>query len=82
MENSRRGSPINRGQFVTRLARSYCLLTQEMIATLTRGRAKNLIISFLETMRVVELVRGVYVSPAEDQVEFVEKAEGSSQRGR
>lgn len=73
--NSRSESPITGGHFFICLARSYGVLTMCMIATLTRGREKNIAISFLETMQVANLVRGVYVILAEDPVKPVEPDE-------
>ena len=46
-----------------------------MIVSLTGVSTKNLVISFLEIMQVVEIVRGVYGIPADDLVILVEQVE-------
>lgn len=72
---SRPGSPITKRHFVPHLAKSYGVLTSAMIVSLTGVSTKNLVISFLEIMQVVEIVRGVYGIPADDLVILVEQVE-------
>lgn len=63
---SRQGSPITGGHLVTRLARSYGILSHEFVRNLTRFPNNELSSQVLEVMWVVVNVGGSYVIPPKD----------------
>ena len=73
MTNSRPGSPNTGGYLVTRLARSYGILSPNFIRNLTRFLDNELTIPVLSVMRVVVNMGGGFVIPLEDIKQPIEE---------
>lgn len=64
--SSHSGSPITCGHLVTRLARSYRILSPYFIRNLTRFKDNDLMVQVLSVMRVVVNTGGGFVIPPKD----------------
>lgn len=80
--NSRAGSPITGGHLVTCLARSFDILSSRLVCLLTRIPSNVPIAHSLETMHVVEIVRGVDVIMGDDSVLPIKQVEKTRPKGR
>lgn len=66
--NSRDGSPNAGGHSVTRLEKSYNVFFTGMVQTLTCIEGNNLSMNYLESMRVVVNIGGIYGILEDDEV--------------
>ena len=81
--NSRPGSPITGGHLVTRLARSYQILTHDFVRNLTRFPDTDLTIQVLGVMRAVVNIGGRFViPPIDDEQEEVQPGQQPPARPR
>ena len=81
--NYRHGSPLTSGHLVTRLARSYGILSPNFVRNLTHFKDSDLTIQFLSLMRVVvNTVGGYEIPPKDDEQTIGQKGEQPRQRGR
>lgn len=67
---SRAGSPVNGGNFVTRLASSYGILVPRLTRTLTHKLGDDLTMGYLESMRVVTNEGSYWSILRDDDVEY------------